>query len=195
MRLHSPWLVPIGTLALVLLDQLSKMWVQHALPFSATVTVVDGFLHVTYRANHGAVAGIGRDWPFLLPLLIAVGMAMAGAIAVGYWLMARLSRPSWQAQLVVMCCLTPLLCTVLDRARQGYVVDFIHVGALPIFNLADVLGNLGILVLALQVGPWLRRRRQWARAGVLRPEPGLAQLKHELWALLNVPPRDAAPRR
>ncbi len=38
---------------------------------------------------------------------------------------------------------------VADRARRGFVVDFIHVEHWPVFNVADVAVVAGVLLLAI----------------------------------------------
>lgn len=183
------WTVPLGVTALVVLDQATKHWVQQSMALAASIPVVEGVFHLTYYANHGAVGGIGRHWSLTMPVLIGIGVAMLLAVTVAYVIVDRRVRLSWRAQLFVICALAPLLCTVLDRSRQGYVVDFLDVGVLPVFNVADLFANVGLVLLALEVGPWFRRRRP-AGTALVSAEPSLDRLRAELRQLLEAEARE-----
>lgn len=190
MRTLPGWSVPAGIVALIGVDQATKHWVQQSMALAGTIPVIDGVFHLTYYANHGAVGGIGRHWPLTMPLLIAVGVVMTLLIAGAYVVAARRLTLSWRAQTAAVCALAPLLCTVLDRSRQGYVVDFLDVGVLPVFNLADLAANVGLALLALEVGPWLRGGG-WRRARpVAVADPSLAQIRAELRRRLEAGPRE-----
>lgn len=190
MRTLPGWTVPAGIVALVALDQATKHWVQQSMAIAATIPVVDGVFHLTYYANHGAVGGIGRHWPMTMPLLIGVGVLMTLFIAGAYVVAARRLTLSWRSQTAAVCALAPLLCTVLDRSRQGYVVDFLDLGGLPVFNLADLAANVGLALLALEVGPWLRAGAWRRTRPVAVADPTLAQLRAELRRRLEAGPRE-----
>jgi signal peptidase II len=49
---------------------------------------------------------------------------------------------------------------VIDRVRQGYVVDFLNVEAFPVFNVADSCIVMGVGLLALEM---LLEERRLAR--------------------------------
>ena len=46
----------------------------------------------------------------------------------------------------------------LDRVLRGYVVDFVHVGHWPVFNVADAYITVGCLLLALGSSSYGRGR-------------------------------------
>src|SRR5262249_24305169 len=63
---------------------------------------------------------------------------------------------------------------LLDRLRHGYVVDFVEVRSLPVFNVADASIVCGVLILAYYLLVHLDRpalsRRHGSAAGVSAPE-------------------------
>ena len=61
----------------------------------------------------------------------------------------------------------------VDRVHQGYVVDFIWVKSLPVFNVADSCIVVGVLILAyyllVYAGPGRPRIRRTRPAATRRP--------------------------
>jgi lipoprotein signal peptidase len=73
---------------------------------------------------------------------------------------ACFTRPNWRVNLFFALSIAPLLSHLVDRLRQGYVVDFLHFGGLPIFNFADLLPDIAIALLLAELVVLFRARRR-----------------------------------
>ncbi len=132
-----PWL---GVSALVLLlDQLTKLWVLRSLPEFQPVTVIDGVWNWYRTYNTGAAFSLLGDaggWQQYLFSGFAVAIS-----AVLAWLLVRTPRGDWKSALPFSLVIGGAVGNLLDRLQHGHVVDFIqwhwrgHYW--PSFNVAD----------------------------------------------------------
>ena len=131
-------------------DQASKAWAVKTLRFGEERVLIRGFLQFTYTENPGIAFGqlqeggsFGR-WFFVV-------LAVLAAIAVFYYFM-RTPRNDDRVLGACALLLAGILGNLTDRARLGYVVDFIvlHAGNYhwPTFNIADASITVGALLLA-----------------------------------------------
>ncbi|MFM2430100.1 MAG: Lipoprotein signal peptidase [Cyanobacteriota bacterium] len=142
----------IAAAAGVALDRVTKLWVLNHFPLQDppfTVPVVKDIFHFTYVVNTGAAfssfQGQGGGWLRWLSLLVSFGLM---ALAIGY---PRL--PKWE-KLGYGLILSGALGNGIDRFLFGHVVDFLDARFInfPIFNVADVLINIGLV--CLFIGLW-----------------------------------------
>jgi signal peptidase II len=149
LKKHRIWAVPvfIGCLVIVA-DQLSKNWVvQNLGPETMTrfIQVIGDTARVAYSHNTGVAFSLLQGMP---QILVFTSLAiMAGAI---YFYLTQLPNQRLFVQIILGLILGGALGNVIDRVRQGYVVDFIQVGWFPIFNLADSAISVGAVLLMLQ---------------------------------------------
>jgi signal peptidase II len=123
----------LPALGVILLDQISKQVVVHALDVHETVAVIPGFFDLVHVRNRGMAFGLlnrpGMDFTFyvLVATTIGVVLLMIGG-AVG---------------------------NLIDRLRLKEVVDFLdfYIGThhWPAFNLADSAITAGALWLAVHI--------------------------------------------
>ena len=138
--------------AVILLDQITKLAVNRFLDLHESRTLIPGLLSLTYVRNRGAAFGILSDaslphQPLLFSLVSFA--ALAGIVGYALWLPPheRLS----QAALGLV--IGGAVGNLLDRARHGYVVDFVDVfwktHHWPAFNVADsaITTGVGLVVL------------------------------------------------
>jgi signal peptidase II len=152
-RLVWLWL----TLAVVILDQWSKAAIENILPLFG-VRVLLPVLNLTRLHNPGAafnfLAGASGWQRWVL-------IALAGTVCIALiaWLQ-RLSRDANVLGAGLALVLGGAAGNVIDRARFGYVVDFIQAHwqehFFPSFNVADSSITLGAALLLLDA--WLSRR-------------------------------------
>ncbi|MEL6139841.1 MAG: signal peptidase II [Cyanobacteria bacterium J06626_23] len=132
----------------VVLDQLTKLWTVNTFDLGEVVTIIPGALNFTYVLNRGAAWSIcsGENCRWILPWLsLAVSLALAA-----YGLLSRIEDPWERAGYGFI--LAGAFGNGIDRLRAGEVVDFIQafpVTNFPVFNLADVWINVGIVCLLL----------------------------------------------
>lgn len=135
-------------LAVVALDQGTKLWVVGAFAHGETLPLVP-FFSLTYVRNQGAAWGLFQG----AHLWLAGFGAVAVALCCLFW-RRIFGDHAWAAPLGGLL-LGGIVGNLVDRVRLGYVVDFLdfHWGAahFPCFNVADSAICVGVAALiALQ---------------------------------------------
>lgn len=102
----------------------------------------EGILRATYVVNSGSAFGLFPDQTLLL--------TFASLVGIGVLLYFYRTHPvdSLMLRLSLGLMLGGAMGNLIDRVRLGHVVDFIDVGAWPVFNLADsaiVVGLIGLM--------------------------------------------------
>ncbi|WP_433786903.1 signal peptidase II [Actinomycetospora sp. CA-101289] len=110
-------------------------------------------LRLTY--NTGAAFSLGAGLPDGV-LLVATAV-VSTAIAIYTWRVAPTA--SWATRLGLVAILGGAVSNLIDRADDGAVIDYLHTGWWPTFNLPDTLITLGAGALVLAA---LRNDRQSA---------------------------------
>ncbi|WP_018873514.1 signal peptidase II [Thioalkalivibrio sp. ALJ16] len=150
MRLRGSGLIPGLVIAavIVLADQFTKRWAEHALTQFAPVEVTR-FFNLSLVYNPGAAFSFladAGDWGRWLLTAIAV---VIGLLIVG-WL-ARLPRNAWWSVVALGLVLGGAIGNLIDRLRLGAVVDFLdfHWAGYhwPAFNVADMAIVVGAVTL------------------------------------------------
>jgi signal peptidase II len=152
LRTHFAWRAGylLAAFGLYMADQASKAWAVKTLRFGEERVMIRGFLQFIYTENPGIAFGqlqeggaFGR-WFFVV-------LAVLAAIAVFYYFM-RTPRNDDRVLGACALLLAGILGNLTDRARLGYVIDFIvlHAGDYhwPTFNIADASITIGALLLA-----------------------------------------------
>ena len=140
----------VGTLVLAA-DQLTKHWATDVLahnPYGGP-SLFEGLITLTYATNTGAAFGVLTDRGILFLL---IGLVVAGVLIAGWRLLPR-QRPLVRLSLGLQ--LGGAAGNLLDRVREGHVVDFILVPRWPVFNLADsaIVCGVALLIYHLLVVP------------------------------------------
>ncbi len=140
----------LASFGIYLVDQSSKAWAVRALRFGDDRTIIQGFLDLVYTENPGIAFGqfqeggsFGR-WFFVV-------LAIAAGVAVLYYFF-RTARTDDRVLGASALLLAGIAGNLTDRARLGYVIDFIslHAGSWhwPTFNVADASITVGALLMA-----------------------------------------------
>lgn len=151
-------LAVVGVWALVALvvDQLAKWGVRLGIDPGESVALIGQVVRLTHVTNTGAAFGLFSGQTALFVAATAAVITMAVLLA------SRL-RFSDQAALAGLGLASGGAAgNLADRLRLGAVVDFIDVGAWPVFNLADaaIVTGVGLLMWHLVRAP----RRAGVRA-------------------------------
>ena len=127
-------------LLIIALDQVSKYFIKANMTPGQSIPG-EGFFRITYSTNEGMVFGLFANQTFLITLTAIVGIA---AIII-------YSRYPIFNQVLVRVALGLMLGgavgNLIDRIRLGEVIDFIDVGAWPVFNLADSAVVVGVVLI------------------------------------------------
>jgi signal peptidase II len=155
-----PWLSISA--AVMVFDQITKVWVLKTLPEHSPIPVIDGFWNWYRTYNTGAAFSFLSDaggWQQYVFSALAFGIC--GLLA--FWL-ARTPRSDWKTALPFSLVIGGALGNVIDRLLHGHVIDFIqwywHGHYWPAFNLADsaiVAGAVGIALFGLLQGKSQRK--------------------------------------
>lgn len=147
----STFVLAIGGFVLVL-DQLTKLWIRSTMPLHTAFPVVDSFFHVTHVRNSGGAFSFLADAPpeFRLPFFF-----VASAVAIGA--LVHFIRQVEPHQRVLLFALAGILGGALgnlvDRVTIGQVTDFLDLHwrgyHWPAFNVADSFITVGVCLLML----------------------------------------------
>ncbi len=136
----------IVVLIIVCIDQLTKVLIWRALgpEFNNSIPVLGDWLRFTLIKNTGVAFGLFQGFPQFFTFTSII-------ISIGAILFYRYQLPynhHW-VQASVGMIVGGAIGNIIDRIRQGYVLDFIHVTWFPgIFNIADSAITIGVAMLA-----------------------------------------------
>jgi signal peptidase II len=138
-----------ASVGVYLIDQASKAWAIRRLRF-ADRTVISGILDFVYAENPGIAFGqLQEGGSFGRWFFVVLASAAAVAVLFYFWRTARNDDRILGACALL---LAGILGNLTDRARLGFVIDFIqlHAGQYhwPTFNVADASISIGALLLA-----------------------------------------------
>jgi len=146
--------VPIvSALLLGAADQASKVWAVRNLPLFEPRVLVHGFFDLVHVRNTGVafslLSNLDHRWVHPL-LLLATVLAMGAVLAYIAYLPCRGAAPIGLGLI-----LGGAIGNLIDRARLGYVVDFIDLywrnHHWPTFNVADVGITVGVVLLLIDM--------------------------------------------
>ena len=135
----------ILALLVAFFDQLIKLLVAGKMLPGQSIPLIPSILHLTYVKNIGAAFGLFRSQRYML---IVIGVAVI--LAVMYF-QRRVETKEYLIQTALAFILGGSFGNIIDRIFRGYVVDFIDFRFWPVFNLADIMINLGIFLLLLRI--------------------------------------------
>jgi signal peptidase II len=146
---HKPevWI----TLALVVIDQLTKLLVLQRIPLHDTVPVIPGLLNLTNVRNTGAAFGMLNGSDFAYKPLVVAGLAIVALLGI-LWYAQKFAGDAWPARYGFVLIVAGALGNLIDRVTLGYVVDFVdfYLGTWHFwaFNVADSAITIGAILFA-----------------------------------------------
>ena len=139
----------IAVVVLILLDQGTKLWALASLKTIHNMTLVEGFMDLTFVENRGVAFGMfsGQRWFILL---------LTGIIAAGLiWFYVTMPKKKeyFPLRVSLVLVLSGAIGNIIDRLFRGYVVDFFEFTFFewPVFNVADIYVVVGVILLALMI--------------------------------------------
>jgi signal peptidase II len=149
-RQRDLWIAAV----VVVLDQAVKAVVRRQIALNESITVIPGFFDLTRVHNSGTAFGFmnATDFPFKTAILACVAVAALVALAA---YAASLPVDQWLARIGLALILGGAAGNLIDRVREGYVVDFVdlywsgwHFWA---FNVADASITVGVALMILDL--------------------------------------------
>ncbi|HEY2094262.1 MAG TPA: signal peptidase II [Thermoanaerobaculia bacterium] len=142
------------SLAIIVLDALSKWLVAARIDLHESITVIPNVFEIVHVRNTGAAFGIGANTDsHLVPMLLNGGAIVVFCVVVVYALRTAVTDRMLQVALHLI--LGGAIGNLVDRFRFGYVVDFLDFYVRdhhwPAFNVADSAICIGIALLFLDM--------------------------------------------
>ncbi|MFA6169939.1 MAG: signal peptidase II [Candidatus Margulisiibacteriota bacterium] len=131
------------TLTIIIADQALKQLVNSTMSVGQVLPLLGRFLSLTYVRNTGAAFSILTGSS---PLLIIISLFAAGLMV---YFQQRLTARDWTLKLGLALLLGGTLGNLFDRLVRHYVIDYIDFKVWPVFNLADIMIDLGVGLIIL----------------------------------------------
>lgn len=155
--IRSPKFLILGALLpiFVVLDQWTKILVLHRFALGESIAVIPGYFNLTYVRNTGAAFGLlAQAHPsFRVPFFLLVPVAALAAIGYIFW---KIHPKDFKLATALSLVMSGALGNLIDRARLGYVVDFLdfhwqYQAHFPAFNVADSAISVGVCILMVDL--------------------------------------------
>ena len=137
-------------LLLIVFDQLTKAYASTTKP---SFSIIGDFLRIQYIENTGTIFGLfeGANYVFMV-------LAIILCIFISIYMKKNLERKSTKSKLLMLV-LTGGIGNLIDRIFRGFVVDFISLKYVGVFNLSDSYIVIGvILLLIIEIKEWMREK-------------------------------------
>lgn len=125
-------------LAVVILDQFSKYIVVENMALGESIPIIEEVFHLTYILNPGAAFGMFAHNSLFF---IAIAVIVIGIII---WARREILASPWEVKAGCGLFLGGAIGNLIDRARQGLVIDFFDFRIWPVFNIADIAICIGV---------------------------------------------------
>lgn len=125
-------------LAVVVLDQFSKYIVVENMALGESIPIIEEVFHLTYILNPGAAFGMfAHNRLFFIAIAVIV-------IGIIIWARKEILASPWEVKAGCGLFLGGAIGNLIDRARQGLVIDFFDFRIWPVFNIADIAICIGV---------------------------------------------------
>lgn len=157
---HAPWIAVAIGVAVLVVDQLTKVWAEAQLTLGERTPVLGDAIGIQLAYNPGAAFSLGENVTWIFTILAGVGVLVVA------WFVWRVRSRAWAVCLGLL--LGGATTHFLDRMfrepsfGEGHVVDFIAYFNWFIGNVADIALFVGVVMFLLLT----------LRGTPLRPEPG-----------------------
>ena len=142
----------ILSILIIIIDQISKHYIQQNMQLGASIPVVKNVFHITYILNPGAAFGIMEHKTVFF--IVVAALLLIGVI----YIFPRIPAEYKLLRNGIGLMSGGAVGNVIDRARTGYVVDFFDFRIWPIFNIADIAIVIGVafIIYTLLMNPKLK---------------------------------------
>ena len=124
--------------AVVILDQFSKYIVVENMALGESIPIIEEVFHLTYILNPGAAFGMfAHNRLFFIAIAVIV-------IGIIIWARREILASPWEVKAGCGLFLGGAIGNLIDRARQGLVIDFFDFRIWPVFNIADLAICIGV---------------------------------------------------
>jgi signal peptidase II len=138
------WISAFSLLSIVL-DRITKLWIDRSLYPGQSIPVLDNVLWITYTRNKGIAFGLFSGLSHVLGVL--------SLLALLFFLLLYGKIPYRKLDVQAGCGMIVggAIGNLLDRLAFGYVIDFIDFRVWPVFNVSDIAICVGIGLILLEM--------------------------------------------
>ena len=105
---------------------------------SGSIPIIEEVFHLTYILNPGAAFGMfAHNRLFFIAIAVIV-------IGIIIWARREILASPWEVKAGCGLFLGGAIGNLIDRARQGLVIDFFDFRIWPVFNIADIAICIGV---------------------------------------------------
>jgi signal peptidase II len=134
----------------VILDQITKYYIDAAMTLHSSIPVIEGFFNITYVRNPGAAFGFLAAAPAGFRAVFFITVTVAAILLILTYI-RKYSAGERETTLCLSLIMGGAVGNLIDRVRFGDVIDFldVYVGPhhLPAFNVADSAISVGAVLL------------------------------------------------
>jgi signal peptidase II len=136
-RFHNSFSILIA-LVVFIIDQATKFITANFMYLGQSIPLINNVLHLTYVQNQGAGFGLMQGY--------RIFFIVFSFIVLAYLIFKWNNIPQeFNVSFPLGLALGGLFGNLIDRAIQGFVVDFIDFRIWPVFNIADSAISIGIV--------------------------------------------------
>ncbi len=147
------------TVISLILDQVSKIYIDSNFAIGESHAVIGNFFHITYVRNPGAAFGILSDSAMRVPFFLSI--SVIATLGILWYVRKVTADKQWQLAALGLI-LSGALGNFIDRSRLGEVIDFLDVHWYnyhwPAFNVADSAICVGVGIMLICT--WHEERHQ-----------------------------------
>ena len=140
------------TIVGLLIDQITKLFIDRSMQLFDSIPIVEHFFHLTYVRNRGAAFSFLSNASWRLPFFITVSIIAAIVILVAFQKMRDDQKLAHTSLALIF---SGAVGNLIDRIRLGEVIDFLDAHWYrhhwPAFNVADSLICVGVFLLAIDM--------------------------------------------
>jgi signal peptidase II len=129
----------------ILIDQISKYYIQHRMYLGESIPIIKGIFHITYIENIHTAFGLFRYQSIFFIIAAVISLILAVLI---YKKIVFKKNPKMYIPLLFI--LGGAIGNLIDRIRTGgKVIDFLDFRIWPVFNFADTAIVCGMFILVI----------------------------------------------
>lgn len=142
LKLKNYWILILSAIAWLAIDLISKSYITN-LDFEQ-IKIINDFFYITHVLNKGVAFGIKLGYALQIIISIIVILLL---IYYGTKFMCTSKKYPMLNQFLLGIVVGGGVGNLINRLQLGYVVDFIVLKPLPVFNIADIGITIGLFTL------------------------------------------------
>ena len=140
----------LTALVIIVLDQITKVYIDTHMTLHESIPVIQGFFNITYVRNPGAAFGCLADASPVVRALFLIGVSIFASCLIVYYIV-KMKTEDILLTYGMSLIMGGAVGNLIDRIRLGEVIDFLDVYIStyhwPAFNVADSAVSVGAIIL------------------------------------------------